>query len=391
MYFDNIKKLSNYRVNIIFSMITLFLILGISARYSHGAHNIQKILALVIPILMIIKFGIEPCYIKNFFIYLITVFTCYLLSDQNYVELSPLTFLRAVLGFGILYIIMLVKNGTYLRSLSTALVLLPIFMIIISSMCHFLFNLPVTSGGNRYGAGISSAHFAFLTYYVILFLIYESLLTKKVYLFLTAITLIMMLLSGSRGPLLAALMPLTLLLPFLRLRDIQRKIILALPLILIVGYKLILSMIERSQMATFDGEGGVNLSGREYAWSYFLNQIEGLNLFGGKLGSITKVTEGVKEYNLYVFTVPHNEFIRFYMELGIIGCTVFFLNIIFIMSLTYKMSGHTTRKFLILSFIGILILTLFDNSFSTLQSSIPFALLLKYIHFNEKLRYEKQI
>ena len=391
MYFDNIKNLSKYRVNIFFSMIILFLILGISARYIQGAHNIQKVLALAIPICMIIKFGIESGYIKHFVIYVVTVTSCYVLSDQNYVQINSLTFLRAVLGFGILYVIMLVRNGTYLRSLSTGLVLLPLFMVLISSICHFVFNTSITSGGNRYGAGISSAHFAFLTYFIVLFLVYESLLRKRVYLFLTAITLLMMLLSGSRGPLLAALLPLTLLLPFLKLRDIQRKIILALPLIIIVGSKLIFSMIERSQMETFDSDGGLNLSGREYAWSYFLNKIEGLNLFGGKLGSITKVTEGVKEYNLYVFTVPHNEFIRFYMELGIVGCTLFFLNIILIMSKTYKVSSSTTRKFLVSSFIGIFILTLFDNSLSTLQSSIPFALLLKYIHFNEKLQHEEKI
>ena len=249
----------------------------------------------------------------------------------------------------------------------------------------------MTSGGNRYGAGISSAHFAFLTYFVILFLVYESLLKKRVYLFFIAVTLMMMLLSGSRGPLLAALLPIALLLPFLKLRDIQRKIILTSPLIIVVGSKLILSMVERSKMTTFDSDGGLNLSGREYAWSYFLEKIEGLNLFGGKLGSITKVTEGVKEYNLYVFTVPHNEFIRFYMELGIIGCSLFFLNIIFIMSKTYRISSSTTRKFLVTSFIGMFILTLFDNSLSTLQSSVPFALLLKYIHFNEKLRHEEKI
>ncbi|EFP96742.1 O-antigen ligase family protein [Vibrio caribbeanicus] len=391
MYLDNINSLIKYRTNIFFSIIILFLILGISARYTHGAHNIQKILALIIPICMVIKFGLESGYIKHFIIYLTTVFLCYIFSDQNYVDISPLTFLRAVLGFGILYVIMLVKNGTYLRSLTTGLVLLPLFMVLISSTCHFLFNISVTSGGNRYGAGISSAHFAFLTYFVILFLVYESLLKKRVYLFFIAVTLMMMLLSGSRGPLLAALLPIALLLPFLKLRDIQRKIILTSPLIIIVGSKLILSMVERSKMTTFDSDGGLNLSGREYAWSYFLEKIEGLNLFGGKLGSITKVTEGVKEYNLYVFTVPHNEFIRFYMELGIIGCSLFFLNIIFIMSKTYRISSSTTRKFLVTSFIGMFILTLFDNSLSTLQSSVPFALLLKYIHFNEKLRHEEKI
>ena len=391
MYLDNINSLIKYRANIFFSIIILFLILGISARYTHGAHNIQKILALIIPICMVIKFGLESGYIKHFTIYLATVFLCYIFSDQNYVDISPLTFLRAVLGFGILYVIMLVKNGTYLRSLTTGLVLLPLLMVLISSTCHFLFNISVTSGGNRYGAGISSAHFAFLTYFVILFLVYESLLKKRVYLFFTAVTLMMMLLSGSRGPLLAALLPIALLIPFLKLRDIQRKIILTSPLIIIVGSKLILSMVERSKMTTFDSDGGLNLSGREYAWSYFLERIEGLNLFGGKLGSITKVTEGVREYNLYVFTVPHNEFIRFYMELGIIGCTLFFLNIIFIMSKTYRISSSTTRKFLVTSFIGMFILTLFDNSLSTLQSSVPFALLLKYIHFNEKLRHEEKI
>jgi O-antigen ligase len=391
MYLDNINSLIKYRTNVFFSIIILFLILGISARYTHGAHNIQKILALIIPICMVIKFGLESGYIKHFIIYLTTVFLCYIFSDQNYVDISPLTFLRAVLGFGILYVIMLVKNGTYLRSLTTGLVLLPLFMVLISSTCHFLFNISVTSGGNRYGAGISSAHFAFLTYFVILFLAYESLLKKRIYLFFIAVTLIMMLLSGSRGPLLAALLPIALLLPFLKLRDIQRKIILTSPLIIIVGSKLILSMVERSKMTTFDSDGGLNLSGREYAWSYFLEKIEGLNLFGGKLGSITKVTEGVKEYNLYVFTVPHNEFIRFYMELGIIGCLLFFLNIILIMSKTYRISSSTTRKFLVTSFIGMFILTLFDNSLSTLQSSVPFALLLKYIHFNEKLRHEEKI
>ncbi|MGF1753166.1 O-antigen ligase family protein [Vibrio makurazakiensis] len=383
MYISSIKELKQYKVNVIIGVVFLFFVLGISSRYIPNAHLVQKSVLLFTCIALIINLGFDNKYRANFFVYIgISVF-CYLLSDQNYGSVKLSVFIKALVGFSLLYVILMVDFGPRIRSLSTAFVLLPIFMVIFSLMANLVFNVPISSSNGRFGAGLSSAHFAFLMYFVVVFLVYESYSSNRLNLFLLSFSFILLLLSGSRGPLIAALIPMVLLLKFVRYKSIATKLIIMSPLAMLVIAKFVMSIIERTKLSTFEGGGGINLSGREFAWEYFLNQIQGSNFFGGTLGAITQITEGVKEFNLYLFTVPHNEFIRFYIELGIVGVVVFFTNIFSVYLKTYKLSSYRTRRFLRYMFFGFFILTVFDNSLSTLQSFVPLALLLKYINFRE--------
>ncbi|WP_367990328.1 O-antigen ligase family protein [Vibrio sp. NTOU-M3] len=392
MYIDNIRVLVKYKINILLSLIFLFITLGLSSKSIPNILVVQKVTLLGGSLFLIAILGLDRKFFSNFFLFTVVSFLCFLLADQHYLHLSFITFIKAYMGMVAFYTVLMIDFGKYIRSVSTSLVILPFLMVPMSLLMSKVMGFsPFSDEGTRFGAGIASAHFAFLMYYVIVLLVYHSIKENRFNIYLYGACLLMMLISGSRGPLLAALFPSLLLLRFLKLPSIKQKILLLSPILAFIIYKFIIFLIARTELETFDSGGGVNLSGREYAWEYFLSKVNGINLFGGGLGSITSITKGVLEYNLYVFVVPHNEFIRFYMELGLIGCTIFFINIAMIFKVVYKSVERRLRSFILLTFLGILLLTVFDNTFSTLQSFIPMAIIIKYILTNERLdrKYEK--
>ncbi|MEO3680742.1 O-antigen ligase family protein [Shewanella vesiculosa] len=383
--YTKLSDLYIYKSNLFLFLIPMFIILGVSEKYYPGIIQIQKSLVIIICFITILKSGIDISYINNFIAFTFISFLCYFSKDQVYGNYSSIEFIKAYLGFSIFYIFLITNFNSWLDSLLTSFVLLPFILLPISYVFSLLIGFSLfNEDGDRFGAGLLSAHFAFLMYFVLVLVIYDSLKKDDFKIFLYFGVLFLLLLSGSRGPFLAALFPSLLLLKFVNYKKIFRKLIVLLIPVFVVLFYFINMFLDRSSEITFESDGdSINLSGREYAWEYFLNQVNGVSLFGGGLGSITNITEGVTEYNLYVFTVPHNEFIRFYMELGLIGGVAFFINIIFILKTTIRFSSSITKKFYFLFLLGFFLLTLFDNSLSTLQSFLPLALLLKYIKKNE--------
>ncbi len=386
MYIDNLKDLSKYKVNIGLALSVLFICLGISSRVVPSAYLIQKIITLAACIALIALLGPDKRFAKNLYFYLITAFGCYFLADQYYVGLSFPNFLKAVIGGGLFFLILVVDFKSYIKSISTAYLILPFLMVPISFVLSKVLGFNTNIGDDRFGAGIASAHYAFLGYFAVILACYHSLNRDRFSFLLYGGCLVLLLASGSRGPLIAALVPSLLLVKFLKRPAVRQKLWFLLPIIVVVLVKFISMMIARTEMETFNAEGSINLSGRDVAWEYFLKQVHGLNLFGAGLGSTSDITKGVKDFNLYLFVAPHNEFIRFFMELGYIGATLFFLNVFLIFRFVYKNSTKQTKKFLVLAFIGFMVITIFDNTFSTIQSYLPLALILKFILTTEGLK-----
>ncbi|WP_456295183.1 O-antigen ligase family protein [Vibrio sp. AK197] len=385
MYFNDFREFEKYKINIGLALLILFLCLGYSSRVIPMAFLIQKAIALGSCILLLAFLGPDKRFFKFLIFYVTIVVVCYLLRDQYYVGINTTTFIKAVLGVGLFYLVMSVNFGNYIYSVSTAYVLLPIIMVPISFVFAQVFGFTNFQDG-RYGAGLASAHYAFLSYFAVLFMCYYSLDQKRFSLMLYGLCVLLLLLSGSRGPLIAVFIPSLLLVRFIKRPSVRQKILLLSPIILFVLVKFLMSMIARTEMETFNTEGSFNLSGRDVAWEYFLAKVHGLNLFGGGLGSTPEITKGVREFNLYLFVAPHNEFIKFFMELGIIGCTLFFINIFLMFKIVFSQSRKEMRSFFILAFLGFMIITIFDNTFSTVQAYIPLALFLKYAVHNEQMR-----
>ncbi len=387
MYIDNVEDFKKYKVNICLALAVLFLCMGISARLVPSAYLVQKAIILASSIGLLGLLGPDKRFVNNFYFYLVIVFGCYLFKDQSYVGAKFPEFLMSVLGGALFFLILLVDYKNYIKSILTASLLLPFVMVPISIILSKVLGFSLGLDG-RFGAGIVSAHYALLTYYTVVLACYYILHRDRFSFILYGGCLLLLLLSGSRGPLIAALLPSLTLIKFFKRPAFRQKLWFLLPVIIAVLAKFIASMIARTELETFNAESSINLSGRDVAWEYFLEHVEGLNLFGGGLGSTVHITEGVRAMNLYLFVAPHNEFIRLYMELGWIGCTLFFLNILLIFRYVYKNSTKQTRVFLGLAFLGFLIVTGFDNPFSTVQSYLPLALLLKFILTSEKLKIE---
>ncbi len=387
MYIDNVKDFKKYKVNICLALAVLFLALGISSKMVPSAYLIQKAIVLSVSVALIALLGPDKRFVKNFYFYLITVFVCYVLKDQSYIGANFSEFIMSVLGGALFFLILMVDYRSYIKSIETASIILPFIMIPISFIVGKALGFSI-GGGGRFGAGIASAHYAFLTYYTVVLACYYTLHRDRFSFVLYGGCLLLLLLSGSRGPLIAALIPSLTLIKFFKRPAVRQKLWFLLPIIIAVIAKFVASMIARTEMETFNAEGSINLSGRDVAWTYFLEQVHGLNLFGGGLGSTSHITEGVREMNLYLFVAPHNEFIRVFMELGWIGCILFFLNIFLIFKYVFKKSTKQTRVFLLLAFLGFLIITGFDNTFSTIQSYLPLALLLKFILTTEQMKIE---
>uniref|UniRef100_UPI00404B5DC9 O-antigen ligase family protein n=2 Tax=Pseudomonadati TaxID=3379134 RepID=UPI00404B5DC9 len=348
--------------------------------------GIQKAFVLIVSLIFILYKGIDRVFFPNLTVFLFVALFCYVLKDQVYSDYKAITFIKAFLGLLPFYIILIIRFNQNVYSILTSLVFLPFLIILLSFVFSYIIGFPlINETQGRYGAGLNSAHLAFLMYFVIVLLIYESIISKSIKLEFILISLFVLLLTGSRGPLIAVFLPMILLFYIPKTQFlIKRSLLYFLPIIMVLIY-FISKIIDRSNQITINNDAGFNLSGREIAWEFFLSQVDGISLFGGGLGSIVNLTKDVTEFNLFYFPVPHNEFIRFYMEIGLFGVVIFFINFIIILYKVYSVSSDITKRFLFMFYLGFIMLTFFDNTFSTLQSVIPLALILKYIHYNEFL------
>ncbi|MEK4653925.1 O-antigen ligase family protein [Niallia sp. FSL W8-0954] len=143
------------------------------------------------------------------------------------------------------------------------------------------------------------------------------------------------------------------------------------PAILIFIYT-IKSILKRS---TNEG-GGINTSGRYWAWRYFIDRANEYPIFGRGMGA----SQSLYDVNPYKeFVAPHNEYIRSYLEVGILGSILMIIFIlIFIGWLIYSNRSNKlfSNKFILFNIISVGIVSYYDNLFVTIHFSLPFILLI---------------
>src|SRR3989338_9172140 len=83
--------------------------------------------------------------------------------------------------------------------------------------------------------------------------------------------------------------------------------------------------------------------------------------------------------NLSLFVVPHNEYLRFIVDLGFIGASVFFVLIALELFGIYKTHAIHVKKIVLPMLFGIAIYAFSDNLFSTLQFSVPITIFLIHL------------
>ncbi|MFE4142772.1 O-antigen ligase family protein [Peribacillus sp. YIM B13472] len=233
------------------------------------------------------------------------------------------------------------------------------------------------SGGKRLqGANIGPhlAMLAFLGFCVSLIEIKRRANKKLLLFILSASNFLILLSTGTRGPLICCVV---LIIVYLadNIKEIVKGrifVIVPLSLFLITITTFLITQWQNIILRSFNSNTtdiGINLSGRDIAWRYFISQAKGAEIFGQGLGAVLVANDG----SLYKgFTVPHNEYIRFFFDNGIIGLILIFGSLLFVLintGIRLQKKIHIYYFSFILSF---LIYSFVDNTLSTIQFIVPF-------------------
>lgn len=366
-----------------FVLLVLLLINTVSLQYIFGREYISLIKAFFL-------LGILVCYLdcryirKDFLVHWV-LFLLFLISCFNYLNdtvNSFISFLGLLLPWLFLNVKLKQKEAVlYIIALSSLLSLL--FGVVLWATGYWsVVRLEYTGAMRLQGASVP-AHFAFLCFTGLLAT--TVLLFKKCrwggFLYLLNISLLA--LSGTRMGIVLALL-LSLYLFYKGIFRVKKSNFLYYFLFLIafffIMYEYLPSLYQRTfgEGYNFNSDFGFNSSGRFEAWALYIDLVKDNNtLFGNGLGTIVYPFEK----GLTHFGVPHNEYIRFYYETGILGVSIFFSAISYIH--IRLISCHKNRQIAFFFLILLLIYSSTDNVLSTLQFTMPYALILSILKDND--------
>ena len=236
------------------------------------------------------------------------------------------------------------------------------------------------SGAFRLQGASIPAHLAFLAFiaFVVSFVELKRQSNKQRFFFvMMVINFLILLLTGTRGPLVAAVPMIVWFVFDLSKQFVKGKTTLLIPLFGFIGvltasaFWQLDNLMKRSferQSDTF-----IDLSGRYEAWTFFLDGVRSSPWFGRGLGSVLVANDG----SIFEgFVVPHNEYIRFYFDGGYIGAILLFLALIIVSIYVLKKSDRLTRGYMAALLAGFYPYSFSDNTLSTVQFIVPFCVYL---------------
>lgn len=192
-----------------------------------------------------------------------------------------------------------------------------------------------------------------------------------------SVNFLILVLTGTRGGLISLMLMVFIFMYDLSKQFLKGKSALIIPLF---GFAAVLVssvwlQLDNLKKRSFERatEVGIDLSGRLEAWDFFLKGVEGSPWFGKGLGAVLVANDG----SLYEgFMVPHNEYIRFYYDGGIIGAVLLFAAILYVFRNVIRENVKELRRYMTVLMIGFLIYSISDNTLSTLQFILPFCIYL---------------
>jgi O-antigen ligase len=196
---------------------------------------------------------------------------------------------------------------------------------------------------------------------------------KTKWLLLGGAALTVLLATQARAPIMAV--GLFLLLVFFlsdrRTLPLKRKVDLVMgglvPAAVLIGPVLVLALDR------FFGDGGVNLSGRDVIWPYFVEAIERRPLFGYGLGAGKLIVNpDDPQIRLIQSNAAHNEYLRLSVDAGIIGCAAIFLSILGWVWAGTKRALPADRLVLRAAVVAVLLHSGFDNTLIASTAVIQF-------------------
>lgn len=141
------------------------------------------------------------------------------------------------------------------------------------------------------------------------------------------------------------------------------------------------SLIERT-LGSLNG-GEINSSGRELAWNYYLSFTEGYSMWGQGIGATTHIYETLirgTNTQLVHFLAPHNEYIRYYLEIGIIGSLILLCLLLFLFIKTINFVEKKNVYLSLIFFAMFFLFSYFDNTLTSIQSVFPLMFILSLLN-----------
>jgi len=380
-------------ISLILSSISISEILNITIS-GLDATSIYKLLIIVLMISAMKVYGIETNYIYPLLALFILMVFSYTFSNLH-PRLNQLDPLIAFTGLAAPFFILIVKFGKInSERLVKIILLLPIISVFIGSLLNLLgihpFIIQEYSGAFRLQGSNIAPHLAMLAFLGITIGLVELKRKNKnkgYYFFIICVNFLILLSTGTRGPLVALSLIILVYIGDNIIGYLKGKVLLIIPLISFLSITIAIIISQWSNFITrtfndFTPDSGVNISGREIAWRYFFESSKGFELFGRGLGSVLVANDG----SLYAgFTVPHNEFIRFYFDGGIIGLLLFIGSISYVLIKLYIILPKHIKLYYLSLVLGLFVYSLVDNTLSTPQFIIPFCfyiIALKSIYSN---------
>jgi O-antigen ligase len=311
-------------------------------------------------------------------------FTTYLFADRHplLTNAGPIV---TYIGMTAPFILLLIK---WPKSVSQMHIRLLCFLPLISVACGVLFHtmglnpLFVTeySGAIRLQGANIPPHLAFLAFVAFLVSMIEIKRSPHRMLFyyvMMGINFLILLLTGTRGPLVAALAVVIVFVYDLIKQFMKGKTGLIIPLfgfiaILIVSVWLQLDNFKKRSFEQ-QSDSTVNLSGRTEAWEFFLKGVEDSPWFGRGLGSALVSNDGTIDSS---FSVPHNEYIRFYYDGGIIGAILMFGALLIVFRDVLRRVPMDIKLYMVAFIFGFFVYSISDNTISSIQFIVPFCVCL---------------
>lgn len=289
-------------------------------------------------------------------------------SNISQISVALLSFSTAF----IFYAVSFNRSQSY-RILKT-IVYLPVFSVTLSLLFWLVSDLSIFraehTGFSRLGGVLAPAHLAMLCVVSLLALSLIKRADPSTSIFAPAsVTLVILIATGGRTALFVGFIAL---IPVISKPKSYGAWALAFMMLLPAAALLEKAWDVSIQRSVSSEANGFNFSGRIPAWEFFIQEAEQTKLFGKGLGGVVSLTEGQLTDNLHFFKTPHNEYIRFYVDLGILAAPLFFLVII---SQLAK-APESLRTFNYCSMMILLLYSFTDNTLSTPQFAIPFMLLM---------------
>jgi O-antigen ligase len=116
---------------------------------------------------------------------------------------------------------------------------------------------------------------------------------------------------------------------------------------------------------------GFNTSGRNVAWVFFFDQASINPWFGRGLGSTPMENQG-----RIMQSIPHNEYLHIFGDAGLVGGTMVLISIIVACRYALRRIDPSSRRLALGFLVATALLSVVDNTFSTVQFVVPFAWLL---------------